>query len=497
MKVSGDLQGFRKKINISLSFFAASLLLAFLPAGVSFGAGGDLIWQDVFNLSAGGNEARTVAASGDRVFAGGMGEESDNQGVWILRAYQAESGKLLWDDVFNPGGGNAAVFQITAEENRAFAAGAGDDQEGTSVWIVRAYDEKSGDVIWEDLFKNGGRNAEAHAVSAGGNRVFVGGRAESPSGGSEWVVRAYDASTGDLLWHDRFGINGKDEVALSIAVLGNRLFVSGGGPDPLTAGDWLVRAYDAGTGELLWEDQLGTADGNFISLSITARDGRVFAAGIGKTLTSSDWIVRAYDASAGGILWEDRFDTGLGTGAVSITSNKSGVFATGGIASATEGKAMIVKSYNPANGDIQWEDRVDFDESGGTGGTSVGSEGGRVYAAGSGSIESSEDWIVRSYDSQTGEILWGDQFNLGDGVNLPFAIAAREKRVYAVGGALANVNDSLDFVWLVRAYETGVNGGGGGGGCSISPVESGLSIPLYLLLPVLILATRLRKRLRT
>jgi hypothetical protein len=277
--------------------------------------------------------------------------------------------------------------------------------------------------------------------------------------------------------------------------MGNTLFVSGGASNPLITGDWLVRAYDAGTGEVLWGGQLGAPEGFFVSLSIAARDGRVFASGIGKTLAGSDWIVRAYDAVSGDLLWEDRFDTGLGEGAVSIIANESGVFATGGIASPTEGNVMIVKSYDPADGDVRWEDRVEFDSNGGTGGTSVSSRGDRVYAAGSGSTDSIVEWFVISYNGQTGEILWEDQFNLGGDVNIPFAAAAQQERIYAVGAALAE--EGIDNIWIVRAYEANGGGGGGGESCSLNQVGTGLSIPLYILLPAFILAIRLRKRLRT
>lgn len=494
VKILSDIVGFVKTTKFSLYFLTVLLLLAFLKSGVVYGTAGDLLWQDVFDLGSGGNEARTVSAAGKRIFVGGMGEQSNGQAAWVLRAYRADTGELLWDDVFNPGGGNTVIFDITTEGNRVFAAGGGDDADGNSIWVVRAYDVESGDLIWEDRFENDGNFTEARAISADSDRVYAGGRAEVASGMAEWLVRTYDSSTGDLIWQDRFGIDGKDETVRAITVLGNRLFVSGGGPDPLTEGDWLVRAYDSGTGEVLWGDQLGEPDGLFISLSITARDGRVFASGIGKTLSESDWIVRAYDAGSGGLLWEDRFDTGLGTGATSVAVNRLGVFATGGIASPSDGNAMIVKSYNPANGGVRWEDRVDFDEGGGTGGTSVSTHGNRVYAAGSGSIVSIEEWIVRSYDGQTGDLLWEDQFNLGGGVNIPFATAAQKNRVYAVGGALDEVDNGLDFVWLVRAYEAG--GGGGGESCSIARVTPERSVPLYLLLPALILIMRLRMKLR-
>lgn len=441
-----------KTTRIPRFLFTILLLLTVLPSGKAFGAGGDLIWEDVFNLATGGNIARSVGVMGNRVFVGGMGDQSNNQSAWLIRTYHAKTGQLLWDDVFDTGGGNTAVLHVAAQENRVFAAGAGNDLTATSVWIARAYKATNGDLIWEDRFKNDGKNAEARVIFPVGNRVFVGGRAENSSGAYDWVVRTYDTSTGDLVWQDRFDVDDKEEEARSITALGDRIFVSGGGPNPLTTGDWLVRAYDARTGEVLWEDQLGTAGGNFSALSIAARGDKVFAAGIGKTLMENDWIVRAYDASSGGAVWEDRFDTGDGTGATSITANRFGVFATGGIDSLTE-KAMIVKSYDTATGDLRWEDRVQFDPAGGPGGTSISVRGNRVYATGTGSIDSIDEWILRSYDAPSGDVIWEDRFSLEGSLNAPFAIVAKKRRVYAVGTALVNVANILEFLWIVRAYE--------------------------------------------
>jgi hypothetical protein len=456
MKILYNVVASLKTTSIPRSLFTILLLLIALLSGKAIAAGGDLIWEDVFNLAAGGNIATCITFRRNRIFVGGLGNQSNDQAAGVVRTYNAKTGQLRWDDVFDPGGGNTRVFDIATRKNRVFAAAAGDDLTDTSVWIVRSYNARNGDLIWEDRFENDGKNTEARAISTAGNRVFVGGRAENSSGRSEWLMRTYDTSTGDLIWQDRFGINGKDQAALSITVLGARIFVSGGSPDPLTTGDWLVRAYDARTGEVFWEDRLGTAEGNFSALSITARRDKVFAAGIGKTLAENDWIVRAYDASSGDLVWEDRFNTSMGTGAgpgaTGITANRFGVFATGGINSLTE-KAMIVKSYDSATGDLQWEDRVQFDPAGGPGGTSISVKGNRVYATGTGSIDSIDEWILQSYYAPSGDVIWEDRFSLEEGLNSPFAIVAKKRRVYAVGTALGNVGNNVDHLWIVRAHE--------------------------------------------
>jgi hypothetical protein len=64
--------------------------------------------------------------------------------------------------------------------------------------------------------------------------------------------------------------------------------------------DFLVRAYDALNGTLLWEDRFALAAGNDLALGITTGSGRVFASG---DATNAAGIlvpvIRAYDGKTG------------------------------------------------------------------------------------------------------------------------------------------------------------------------------------------------------
>ena len=250
---------------------------------------GDLLWEDQFDTG-GQDGARAITAQGNRVFAAGSGSDD-----FVVRAYDAPTGDLLWEDQFDNAGGQDRASAITAQGDRVFAAGlVANAPSGGDDFVVRAYDAQTGDLFWENQFDTGGQDG-ARAITAHGNRVFAAG-----VGGSidqDFRVRAYDTQTGDLLWEDGFTNGGEFAEAVAITAQGNRVFAAGRAMSPAFNFDFVVRAYDAPTGDLLWEDQFDNAEDTDQANAITAHGHRVFAAGfVEKAAGGNDFVVRAYDA---------------------------------------------------------------------------------------------------------------------------------------------------------------------------------------------------------
>jgi hypothetical protein len=145
------------------------------------------------------------------------------------------------------------------------------------------------------------------AVAVQGRQAFVAGwrnfRARTTPGEKEsFVVQSHDPATGQRLWEDDYHV---DEFgfflwhALDIEAVGGRVF--GSGPETVI-GMWLVRAYDASGGGVLWEDRCQPSGRGDYSYSVTqalAVDGRrVFVAGSGFNAAGNlEIIVRAYAAN--------------------------------------------------------------------------------------------------------------------------------------------------------------------------------------------------------
>ena len=181
--------------------------------------------------------------------------------------------------------------------SRVFAAGRGGRAAGFLDFLVRAYDAKTGDLLWERQFDVAGGEDEANGIAVHGSRVFAVGFGGEPGQDEDFLVRAYNAQTGDLLWGDQFDLTGSDDEARAVAVGGSGVFAVGFGIAANGKLDFLVRAYDAQTGDVLWQDQFDKAGNSDQALNVTVGGGKVFAVGVGETAgNDGDFVVRAYDA---------------------------------------------------------------------------------------------------------------------------------------------------------------------------------------------------------
>jgi len=89
------------------------------------------------------------------------------------------------------------------------------------------------------------------------------GSAQNAAGNNDFIVRAHDAKTGRLLWQDLVDVAGGDDAATAVVLHDDRVFVVGRGMDATGGHRLLLRAYNAKSGELAWEDRspLATVDG--------------------------------------------------------------------------------------------------------------------------------------------------------------------------------------------------------------------------------------------
>jgi outer membrane protein assembly factor BamB len=84
--------------------------------------------------------------------------------------------------------------------------------------------------------------------------VVVVGESEAPEGNRDFLVRAYNRETGDVVWEDRVDPAGGWDTPVSV-VVGGPVVIAGGNVEVMGRGLWLVRAYSLNDGRLLWEDR--------------------------------------------------------------------------------------------------------------------------------------------------------------------------------------------------------------------------------------------------
>ena len=441
---------------------------------------GRLLWEDRYDR-AGGTDVPAywaVAAAGNRVFVAGGSTNSSGDLDLLVRAHDASTGTLLWSDEFDHAGGEDYAWAVTEKAGRVFVSGSVSNAAGTLVLVIRAYDSRTGALLWQDLLDPGGGLLNRFEyLATSGDTVFAVGTMRKSPGNGDWIVRAYDMSTGALVWQDQFDRAGRNDRARSVAVAGDRVVVGGISARPGDFGLFYVRAYDASNGALLWQDAAPGVFGD--AVNVVADGRRAFVSG---TVLSSidpvvnqDWLVRAYDATTGRLLWEDSRDTAGGrTDRDTFDVAWNLAVAGGRLFAAGQGGHdcfwvagpgncdFLVRAYDVRTGAVVWDDhhdRTGMDDVAHV----IATDGNRVFAGGNGGndcafsgLPTNCDFLIRSYDSKTGELAWEDQADKDGGDDELSGLSVHGNRVFAAG--YANPAGQFSFDVLIRVYASGASG---------------------------------------
>src|SRR5574341_1430705 len=249
---------------------------------------------------------------------------------WFVRAQDAETGVTLWEERLGTANAWDRTQDVAVDAGRAFASGWVFTPEQGFDFVIRAYDLQDGTFLWEHCVHRGGRNEFAEGVVAHGGRVFVVGRVLGATGSSDIALLAFDAQTGEPLWEsvtDPSGLRVVD-VAFAVRAEGDAVFVAGtifrG-----TGRSLLVRAYDARTGVILWEDEVANATNDQQRNDALAVDGNLLFVGgmVVKTPDDSDFMVRAYDVRTGALMWVDQVDLQAIESAIALSAEGGRLFA--------------------------------------------------------------------------------------------------------------------------------------------------------------------------
>jgi outer membrane protein assembly factor BamB len=375
------------------------------------GTGGTL-WED--RLDGGGlrDEARAVAVDGGRAFAAGVVRTVATRNDFLVRAYDLDSGILLWERRVDRGGWNDDASAIVAQDGRVFVAGSLGSSRFSSSLCLFALDAKTGVTLWESETAvppnpSGFAFAGAVAISLQGERIFVAGDVSSAAAsGNSVIVQARDARTGAVLWDQRIPDTSFGFTQFGVmAVGGNRLVV---GADPATSDPDLgidsgVYAFDVITGTLVWRDQVHRqAGGATAGLAFGA--GKLFSYGwdCDGTVFNCHGDVRAYDSETGILQWEDRFtgpggDIGIPLPRAAFQVHRDQVFIGTSLLNLQGDYEWTVRSYNADDGSVRWNNQID---DGGVNDGLLGLKvlGGRLYAAGlTDRPDGGYDFAVRAY----------------------------------------------------------------------------------------------------
>jgi hypothetical protein len=378
-------------------------------------------------------------------------------GLAVAPGVPAEANDLLWEDTFDPARLHDRPYGVAAAEGWVVEVGESEAVEGNIDILVRAYDGATGALVWEDRVDPAGGWDTPFSVAIASGRVFVGGNVEDPPGDADWIVRAYALDDGAVLWQDTLDLGGFETVD-PLVVRGNRVIATGwGGPGCFSDCDEITRAYDARTGTVVWEDRVDRGTMSNQAIAVATAGAAVLVGGWLGTedgLTSA-FQVRALDAETGLLLWEDQvFGPGYDTSFVTqIATHGDRAYAVG-----TVDDNWLVRAYHAATGTVLWSRTFSL-ISPGAGFSDVpfqvATDGERVVVGGYGTTRGrgfyALDWVVNSYDAKTGRLLWSDVLNYGGkGDEAVGGIAIHEGQAFVSGGIMRSTGH-LDV--LLRVYD--------------------------------------------
>ncbi len=273
---------------------------------------GNLLWSSYYDRAGFEDVASAVDIQGRRVVvAGHSAFDPDGDVDAIVQRYDLFDGSLLWTDFVDLAGEFDTANDVVIAGSRAVIVGHGSQSDGSEDLLVAGYNLKSGTNLWTNTYDV---DFLAHGLAAAGqgNIVYVVGNEFNDPTGLDMLVQAYAADSGMLLWSDSYDSDGGADVAFDVDVAGDVVVATGaGGPAPFLD-NMLTRAYDTTTGTLLWSDEHDVAGGSDVAWAVDISGGVAVIAGTSIENNNHDWIVRAHDLTSGVLFWQERLDVSAG-----------------------------------------------------------------------------------------------------------------------------------------------------------------------------------------
>lgn len=349
---------------------------------------GTLLWQDIIATDR-HDGGRLVACHGSRVFVGGRLNQTA-----IYRGYDASDGRVLWTHTIEDTAETSAVA-LSADTDAVFRVTLVIDRGMTTdtTGLVQAIDPQSGATLWEDRHEGAGPLDWANDfLQTSTSRVCLAHAqaiAESPRS-----IRCLVRTTGALAWTATGDQDGESEASavidpedsghlLSLVEIGDRRMVS---------------AYRIRDGELLWQREYPEFTGVFF---VRQYRGQVFVAGVE-------------------FFFEEHSDGDI-----------------------EEHDVFFTEALTEETGEVRWQDRH-VDEQVRNAATSDD----RLIVAGT-------DWQTRVYDIHSGRLVIDEPRFEDPDSRWMWGIAADEQNWFLVGAVFASLDGPRDYDFTIRAYGSG------------------------------------------
>ncbi len=267
--VGGNQCGYLRESTLAsegtrLALTAWLMLAVLLTSTVSIAAPYDLSSRAFLTSGVGALPVAKPPAGHSDVLAAAFGFQAAGSSTITVRTYDAPTGAILSEDSFDVNVKEEGAAEHDENKGRIFAGGIGTDSKGKSTFILRVYDAETGRFLWEgqlNLLKLGeGGTMKASAALIPSNPAVVQTSADSQEPlQTLFYVRAVNPVTGGLVWQDQF-VPGSRKRARAEGVLFDAPRVRSIHEPIGHMFDLVVRTYDRTSGTLLWEDSFEQLD---------------------------------------------------------------------------------------------------------------------------------------------------------------------------------------------------------------------------------------------
>ena len=394
-----------------------------------------LIWETVVDPSGGYDLIRAITLTRHAVVVVGNASNSA-EGIddFVVQSLRRANGAVRWTDHVPEAPSILTGVQVASAQGRLFASGYSSGAPAETDIVVRGYEAATGRLLWNSVWDTG-RDDTPQAIAANAAVVVVVGYGAdaTPGHAVNFIVRAYDASNGTVLWEDHVDRPDLESEAWTVAITGNRVYVAGN----TVLGDrrdLLVRAYNASSGTLAWEMTRASTS----PTSVKAAGGRVFVAGVSSTHS----YIGAFDAKRGGLLWEDEGTDSSGNFRDLAVQGQR--IAAVGFSQST----VLLRAYDVESGILEWDARQAAPDHVKGSGMTVALNDRAVYIGGQVGSFFVSNLFVRGFDAEHGTLLWEDFSTNTTGSANAVDMVLGKNRLFV---AAQVVNATQDF--SIRAYD--------------------------------------------
>lgn len=198
------------------------------------------------------------------IVAAGFGYQAGDVSTITVKIYDPQSGEVLSDDTYELNVKEDSSAKGSQPQERIFAGGVGPGATDLSNFVLRVYDAKTGKFQWEGNLNLTPRDAESSGqlistVAPRRATVTKVREAAVTAPQPSFLLRALDPETGGLVWEDEFSTDGRGRARME------RIVDRHPGEDSNASGlsrsfDFRIRMFEDDGRHMLWEDQFAQRD---------------------------------------------------------------------------------------------------------------------------------------------------------------------------------------------------------------------------------------------